>query len=168
MHFLMMMLKRNREMSGTLNQTTPKKVSSRINKFLKAMKINSKPVYLPFTFVNDRYLPKHCMSNTECEGKVRDCEIIFGWMIWEDKKNKFIEAEFHSVIKSDGLLIDITPRMDGEEKVLFIQDKNRVPERQDALTWLTWANHKSYQGKIVQALAPITISDVKSNVLQII
>ena len=145
------------------NSSTPKKISNRIVKFLKTMHIHSSPIYLEFTFIDDKYLPKYCLSNCECESKKNKGQIVYGWTIWEDKKNRFIEAEFHSVIKRNSKLIDITPRVDGEEKILFAQDETRVAKREDDFTWCTWSNQKLYNGKITETIA-IKLQDVKSNV----
>jgi hypothetical protein len=46
---------------------------------------------------------------------------INGWMIWE--ADDFDEAEFHCVWQNpDGQLVDVTPRVDREERILFLAD----------------------------------------------
>jgi hypothetical protein len=52
--------------------------------------------------------------------------VLFGWQLWE-WPNVLIEAEFHAVWHApDGRLIDVTPKTDNEEKILFVADKQRV------------------------------------------
>lgn len=78
--------------------------------------------------------------------------------------HSFVEAEFHAVMKRRGALHDITPRNDGEKIVLFVPDPTRVAVRVDEHTWKTWGNHKSADGHIVEAAAPIEILDLVSDV----
>ncbi|MFT6908731.1 MAG: hypothetical protein ACJAS1_005435 [Oleiphilaceae bacterium] len=49
---------------------------------------------------------------------------VIGWQIWKTKN--LIEAEFHSVWKTDEKeLVDITPRIVPLTEILFIEDCNR-------------------------------------------
>jgi len=88
-----------------------------------------------------------CFDNCLVESKVNNCEIIFGWLIWELKELGFIEGEFHAVIKQSGKLIDITPRIDNELKVLFVPDDNFSAELKNGF-WHGWYNIKSFNGKL--------------------
>lgn len=132
-------------------QRTPKKISKRVAKFLNDAGLAEKPIYLPFTNLSDDYKNKYCLNNCEAEYKKTNCKIVYGWAIWEDKKNRFIEAEFHAVVKKNGKLLDITPRADQEDKLLFVPDLERIPTRINECTWRTWTNIKSWQGEIEQA-----------------
>jgi hypothetical protein len=85
--------------------------------------------------------------------------IVFGWMIWEFKPNRFIEAEFHSVMEIQGKLVDITPRVDAEKLILFVEDPSRKPIRTDERTWSTFTNIKSQNGKIFEEPKRIQIRD---------
>ena len=133
-----------------LKQTTPKKVSGNIRKFLKDAGLNGKLRFLEFVESAPEYHAKYCLDNCEAERHRTGCEIVYGWMIWQDKKCGFIEAEFHSTVRKDGNLVDITPRVDGEKKVLFVEDATRVPERVDCKTWKSWTNIKSSDGRIYE------------------
>lgn len=139
--------------------TTPKKVSKRIKKFIKEIGLNEDPMYLKHTQLSNDNRPRYCLNNCEAENKKNNTPIIYGWAIWEDKKQRFIEAEFHAVIKHRGKPCDITPRADGEERVLFIPDSNRTPKHIDSKTWETWTNHKSLNGKIIEVARPIQLVD---------
>jgi len=73
------------------------------------------------------------------EGRLDDCfedvrrqiekyggTVQHGWTIWE-WPGIFIEAEFHAVwCDKDGTLLDVTPKRDGEEQILFVPDPKRV------------------------------------------
>jgi hypothetical protein len=87
-------------------------------------------------------------------------------MIWEDKKKRFIEAEFHAVVKQGSSLVDITPRIDGEKKILFVPDHKRIPKRKDESTWCTWSSFKSYRGRI-EPSSSVNYRDLKPNVWSI-
>ncbi len=51
---------------------------------------------------------------------------VFGWMLAQNKTLNITQAQFHCVWKSpSGELIDITPRPDSAERVMFIPDPNR-------------------------------------------
>jgi hypothetical protein len=66
----------------------------------------------------------------------------------------FLEAEFHAVwISSDGKIIDITPKVDNEDVILFLPDSKRIYDgrfvenrrkllvlSEDGLRWL-WLQH---------------------------
>jgi hypothetical protein len=132
-----------------LKPTTPKKISGAIKSFLRKSGLNSKPTYLPFIYKSDQYLAKKCLDNSKHATLNGLGDTVFGWMIWEDKRNKFIEAEFHSVILIDGKLVDITPRVDKEPKVMFVPDYNREPHSDDR-HWYTFTNIKSHNGEIYE------------------
>ena len=135
-------------MQDVMPETTPKKITKRVIKFCKTLGDVSKPIYLPFTNISEKYLARHCLSNCEAEAHYTGDLIIYGWTIWEERSSKFIEAEFHAVIKRKSSYQDITPRVDGEKKVLFVHDNKRTANRIDNRTWNTWENQKSWNGKI--------------------
>lgn len=81
------------------------------------------------------YVPVHpepgaqvneCFPNVKAKIEKNGGAIVHGWQLWE-WPNVLVEAEFHAVWRSlDGNLIDITPKADGEEKILFIPDERRT------------------------------------------
>lgn len=46
---------------------------------------------------------------------------VFGWLVWE-LTGYWLEAQRHAVIDRDGTLVDVTPPIDGEARILFIRD----------------------------------------------
>ena len=146
-----------------MHPTTPRKITGSIRRFVASLGQIGTPADLPFLARSDDYLPSYCLSNCEAECRRTQVEIVFGWVIWEFRKNSFIEAEFHSVVRQNGILHDITPRKDGEERVLFVPDLTRVAFRENERTWRTWTNHKK-QGATYAPTVQITLEDAKSNV----
>lgn len=133
--------------------TTPSNVTPNIKKFLKEIGLFSQPQYLKYTCVSPDYRARYCLDNCELEHKRSGCQIVYGWIIWEEIKRACIVAEFHGVVKLQGELIDITPRVDGEDTVLFVQDGSRKPRRVNSYTWSTWSNFSSMNGHIVPSEA---------------
>ncbi|PKN36987.1 MAG: hypothetical protein CVU62_12900 [Deltaproteobacteria bacterium HGW-Deltaproteobacteria-2] len=124
-------------------KTTPQKISKRIRSFINTLGDIDEPEYLLFTNCSNKYLPQHCLSNCEAESHFTDSPVVFGWVIWEDKKTRSMVAEFHAVIRRKNKLVDITPRVDGESRVLFVPDKERVASRLNERQWNTWQNHSA-------------------------
>jgi len=142
-----------------VQQTTPSKIGLSVKRFLRIAGLHGFPEYLPFTDLGKDYKKGYCLNNCELEHLETSCNVVYGWMIWELKKSSYIEAEFHSVVEVGAKLIDITPRIDGEEKILFIRDEFREPKRANEHTWNTWSNIKSQRGKIIEHTKPIQIVD---------
>lgn len=66
----------------------------------------------------------NCFPNVKKTVEKRGGIQIYGWSIWK-WTNIFIEAEAHSVWKSpEGILTDVTPHIGGEDRILFLEDKN--------------------------------------------
>jgi hypothetical protein len=125
--------------AGPLRQTTPRKVSGVVTRFLRSLEYfgkpaMGKPVFLRFTPASTDYVAGQCHSNCEAEHKRTGAEIVFGWMIWESPGVEFIEAECHSVVRRGRHLKDITPRRDAEKLILFAPDTARVAVRIDERT----------------------------------
>jgi hypothetical protein len=135
----------------------PRAVSGRIRRFIRSLGKLGSPIYLPFTFVSSDYRPQYCLNNCEIESQ-RTGHPTNLWMGDLGKPvDRFIEAEFHAVISRNGSLVDITPRVDGELRVLFVADPQRVPEHLNERTWKTWSNHKSLNGQIIDATQRLII-----------
>jgi len=148
----------------SFNQTTPVEMNSSLKNFIKkTIKHHDTPVFLSFTHISDKYLNKYCHSNCEAEYIINKHPIVFGWIVWEDKHKKFIESEFHAVIKINNSLTDITPRKDGEEYVLFVPDKEKKATRINKRTWETWTNFKSINGIICEKSVKKKLRNLFSN-----
>jgi len=77
---------------------------------------------LPYTDVGAGYIAGNCHTNVLHRVREHGGERLNGWMIWE-APGLFAEGEFHCVWRSpDGDLVDVTPRRDGEARILFLPD----------------------------------------------
>jgi len=99
----------------------PKTIDNNVKRLIKRINTNEKPIYLNVT-------PEPYAEIDECIAAVYkkiekdEGSIQLGWQIWH-MPNIIIEAEFHAVWKSpDGTLKDITPKIEGVHKILFVPD----------------------------------------------
>jgi hypothetical protein len=86
-----------------------------------------------------RSLPVRIPVKPDASARVNECffnvrnkiardggEIQHGWAIWE-RPGLFIEAEFHGVwVSPEMILVDVTPKVDGETEILFLPDPDEV------------------------------------------
>jgi hypothetical protein len=78
------------------------------------------PIFLPFTRLG-RYRIHQCHANVFHRVRTYGGERINGWSIWEN--SWYAEAVFHCVWQTtQGKLLDITPRLNGEVTILFVPD----------------------------------------------
>ena len=69
-----------------------------------------------------------CFENVRLTIEERGGRSVHGWLVWRWPR-VFVEAEFHCVWQSeDGDLHDVTPRPDGDMRVLFVADPSRTYE----------------------------------------
>lgn len=107
--------------------TPPEPINGQVRNFCWSLS-HKKPVFLLFTAVDNCYISGHCHLNVK--HRIRECggRRVYGWVIWQ--QGRMIEAEFHCAWETpDGQLLDITPRADGEERVLFVPDPKRKIEQ---------------------------------------
>jgi hypothetical protein len=79
------------------------------------------PVLLPFREVGEGYQPRNCHTNVKHRVGKRDGQALGGWIVWENPG--WAELEAHAVwVNPKGDLVDVTPRPDGEELILFVPD----------------------------------------------
>lgn len=144
-----------------LKPKSPKKVNGRVNAIIKELGLNpKKATFLNFTYKDESYRATYCFNNCENESNKTDCEVVYGWMIWEDTKKSFIEAEFHSVIRQNGQLIDISPRQSGEKKILFIEDSTRPTGRKRPEAWHSRTNLKMINGFVAEEPKEVEIIEL--------
>lgn len=151
-----------------LKPKTPKKINSAIKKLLKELGLKDLPVYLPLTKVTGSRAG-YCFNNCEDYSKYNNnASIVYGWMFWEDRKNGFTEAEFHAVIKENGVLKDITPRINNESSILFVTDTQRNSGRRNFDSWYSWANIKMFDDIVVEETYPLEIKELDNDYSEII
>ena len=104
----------------SLSITTPKEISAKVSDFCGSLSPFD-PVYVRVT-PDEGATPKQCFFNVKRLVELRDCEAVFGWMIWQ-AGDLWLEAEHHAVLRlPSGEFIDPTPQLDGEQLILFARD----------------------------------------------
>lgn len=82
-----------------------------------------------------------------------------GWLIAQDTAKDFIEAQFHAVwVDPNGDYIDVTPRTDGQKRVMFIPDFDRqirLTHSDGAPAIMTYDNFRMFQGQPLAQVEPI-------------
>ena len=103
-------------------ETTPGSVTEVIRQFCRDnIGIAANPVFVPVR-ANLDYVPGECYDNVAAQVRTQSGRAQQGWVIWEIK-GVCLDAEHHTVwVSPNGELIDVTPKLDGENTVLFLPD----------------------------------------------
>ena len=105
--------------------TTPKAISEQVYRLRAKIGVDTEPVFVSVSDT-DGFAINECFPNVRHKIARDGGFIQYGWMVWE-WPNKLIEGEFHAVwVAPDGGFRDITPKPDGEKRILFIPDPERV------------------------------------------
>lgn len=100
--------------------TTPPALTDDIASFCRQLSSEA-PVYLEITPGSDATMAL-CYANVAAIQERQGGNRVFGWLIWE-LPGIYLTAEHHAVFEHDGSLIDVTPQMHGEKRVLFLPDR---------------------------------------------
>jgi hypothetical protein len=136
--------------------TTPKKIDSDIRALIGDLGLEENSDHImklrkqtEFEAV-EKYCNINCIKKQELDGGT----VQFGWVIWQDKVARFTEAEFHAVwVDDNGILHDITPRIDEEKRIMFFPDHTRKQELfkdTKGIGTRSFTNHKMQNGAIVE------------------
>jgi hypothetical protein len=100
-------------------ETTPREISLIVHQFAKTL--GGTPEFVPV--VCDPYgVYGFCSDGVAEKVKCAGGAIQVGWIIWEWPK-VLLTSEFHAVWASpEGELIDITPKPQGETRIVFVKD----------------------------------------------
>lgn len=110
-----------------LCETTPLSVSPPVEAFAATLDSGSVPSFVP-VLPEPGCVVAECFFNVMEKVEREGGSIRYGWIIWENPK-VWLLGEFHAVWEGpDGELIDITPKADGERRILFQPDGHRVYE----------------------------------------
>lgn len=145
-----------------MTPTTPREVTRAMREFLATLETAMTPTFLPFTFAAEDYQVDRCLDNCEAENRRTGAEVVFGWTVWELPAASFVECVFHAVVRREGRLLDITPRRDHEDRILFVPDRERIARRETCRSWETWASHKRW-GRRLEATRSIVIENLVAN-----
>lgn len=107
-----------------MNLTTPTSINENVLEFCKEIDSATNPIFVNVIPTEDSEYG-NCYGNVKCHIKKNEGRIEYGWIIWEIP-NTYIEAEFHAVwVDKKEEYIDITPKEDEEERILFLKDSER-------------------------------------------
>lgn len=102
-------------------QTTPTEIDDNVRRLASMIPGACSPVFLDLRATVDAEVGE-CFHNVEAKIKRDGGSYQNGWIVWH-APGLLIEGEFHRVWKSpSNELIDITPKADGERRILFIAD----------------------------------------------
>jgi len=111
-----------------LTERTPLKINNLVQKFCKEVVSDTFPQLVKVE-VWEKSESLDCYNNVKKYCSEFGGEVVYGWMIliWP---SVFIEAQFHAVWKDlSGNLLDITDNDGHYDKILFLEDKNKIYER---------------------------------------
>ncbi|XQW85682.1 hypothetical protein ACOYR1_02800 [Thalassotalea piscium] len=116
-----------------INVISPKKINASNIKIIDYLELDqTKAVLLKYrkasSFISE---PNNCHLNIMVQCEKHGGQAIDGWIIGQDTSHNFLEARFHSVwLSPNGELVDFTPRIDLEKRIMFLPD----PKRKISLT----------------------------------
>lgn len=110
------------------------KVTAEIERFCRQLNPRGAPVWVDVE-------PTSSAERQECFFNVREKidreggEAALGWTIWE-WPSTMLDAEFHSVWRDpQGRLIDVTPKDQGETRILFLEDPDEAYDYSQPGKW---------------------------------
>lgn len=117
-----------RELDARLLEKISVRVPSDINEeilsFCKILNSELTPEFVDVTPASGA-VTGECYDNARSQMRLSGGDVVFGWVIWIWPR-VFLEAEHHAVWSDGGRLVDVTPPIDGEDKLLFLPDSNTV------------------------------------------
>jgi hypothetical protein len=107
------------------SNTTPKEISAKILELCAKIDSTQKPLFVEVA--NEQGNKQDdCFENVRLWVEKKGGRIQYGWTIWENPQI-LVEGEFHAVWETpEGRLLDITPKRDGEAKILFLPDSKKI------------------------------------------
>ncbi len=109
--------------------TTPTQITTEIEYFFNEIVPSDKPVFVSVEPEHNSRVD-HCFFNVPEKVALHGGSMQYGWIIWETPRI-LLDAEFHAVWRSPkNSLIDVSPKPDGEKRILFLSDANRVWEKE--------------------------------------
>jgi hypothetical protein len=104
-------------------ETTPPAITAKIRKFAQELSPGQEPVFVQVE-PKPGAKKNECHLNVERFAKDNGGSPVYGWTIWQSPI--YLDAEFHAVWRDErDVLLDITPKADGERRILFVPDPAR-------------------------------------------
>ncbi|MBB3802275.1 hypothetical protein FHR47_002542 [Xanthomonas arboricola] len=108
----------------TVVTTTPPEITRAVRRLTDAVVRGAEPVYLPVQPEADAIVHE-CFPNVQAKIARDGGQMQCGWQLWE-WPHVLVEAEFHAVwVSPTGEMVDITPKPEGETRILFVPDSRR-------------------------------------------
>lgn len=112
-------------MAEAVQTRTPPQIDKHITRLAAKVVPGQQPIYLDVLPVSGA-VPGECFANVAAKVANEGGSVVYGWQLWE-WPYVLVEAEFHAVWRaSDGSLHEITPKHDGDERILFLPDLRRT------------------------------------------
>ncbi len=107
--------------------TTPQTIDQNVTSFCQEVVPDAVPVYVPVS-PGAVAIPLFWIVNVAIQVIQQGGRVRYGWAIlWSED---MIQAGFHAVWQSPGgLLLDVTPQVNGEQSILFLPDPARLYQR---------------------------------------
>lgn len=106
-------------------ETTPIRITPEITAFSREIAPRDAPVYVN-VMPGAEAAPGECFFNVLEQVDRVGGKAKYGWIIWE-WVGVMLTAEFHAVWETEGSrLRDVTPQLDGEERILFLPDARKT------------------------------------------
>ncbi|MCP1540155.1 SEC-C metal-binding domain-containing protein [Methylorubrum extorquens] len=107
-----------------IGTTTPPAVTAAIRSLARDLSPNFEPGFVPVRPAPSSQVSE-CFPNVVAKVAQSGGRILYGWAIWMWPR-VFIEAEHHAVWDDGTDLVDITPHIHGEKRILFLPDPERA------------------------------------------
>ena len=146
-----------------LSPYSPKRVNGYVQPLLDYLGLEARAAVLLRVSLSHGFTPEadNCHLNVWCQLRLLGGGVQHGWHLVQDPRHKFSEAIFHTVWRSEtGELRDLTPRQDGEKKIMFVPDDTRAIELSNyngSPAINTFASVKVVAGEVIEPLQPIKL-----------
>jgi len=101
-------------------ETTPRRITPPVKRLCKKLVADGMPGFVP-VLAAPSAKPNAAYENVEDTIRVNGGEHAPGWLIWE-MRGVLLNAERYTCWRSpDGDLIDVSPKPDGEKRILFLE-----------------------------------------------
>lgn len=107
------------------NMTTPTVISEKVREFCRTIDPTKEPARVQVQTTAGEPFDDCYLSVARKQARDKG-GIQHGWTIWE-WDGTLLEAEFHAVwVSPGGVLVDVSPKADGETEIVFLPDSKRV------------------------------------------
>jgi hypothetical protein len=107
-----------------LPTTTPSQITRAVRRLAEKVAPGNQAVFLAVKPEADAVV-NECFPNVEAKIARMGGHMLCGWQLWE-WPHLLIEAEFHAVwVSTEGEMVDITPKAQGETRILFVPHQRR-------------------------------------------